>query len=79
MTRYIIVLEVEDGFYREFAEQGTINDVLLEQLKLDLQDQLDEYDFQQLIMQMISPEEQGEQLAFVPRKNSGESAFRRFF
>jgi hypothetical protein len=75
MARYIIILEVEDAFYRDFAEQGMINDFLLEQLKLDLQDQIDEYDFQQLMMQMVSPEGRGKQVAFVPKKNPEEAAF----
>ena len=41
MSRYILTLEVEDAFYREFSEQGATENTLLEQLKLDIQDQVD--------------------------------------
>ena len=44
MARYILVYEIENGFYEEFAQQGMTGETLLEQLKLDIQDQIDDYD-----------------------------------
>ena len=37
MACYIILLEIEDAFYRESHEQGVVRDTLLEELKGDIQ------------------------------------------
>lgn len=77
MSRYILTLEIEDAFYQEFSEQGATEDKLLEQLKLDIQDQVDEIDLQQLITRMVSSERQEDTVVFTPRKNSeGEHVLR---
>ena len=70
MSRYILTLEIEDAFYREFSEQGATEDKLLEQLKLDIQDQVDEFDLQRLITRMMSSESKEDIVSFAPKKNN---------
>ncbi len=78
MSRYLMILEIEDVFYQEYSEQGTTRDELLEQLKLDIQDQLDEYDFRRLITQMISPKNQEDTIVFAPKKLFEENVLSQF-
>jgi len=73
-----MILEIEDVFYQEYSEQGTTRDELLEQLKLDIQDQLDEYDFRRLITQMISPKNQEDTIVFAPKKLFEENVLSQF-
>ena len=77
MSRYILTLEIEDAFYQEFSKQGATIDKLLEQLKLDIQDQVDEFDLQRLMTRMVSSKHQEDTVVFAPRKNSeGEHVLR---
>lgn len=73
MSRYIMILEIEDAFYQEFHEQGTTKDKLLEELKGDIEDQLDEYDFRRLMTHMVSSESQRDAVIFAPKKSSEKS------
>ncbi len=70
MAQYIITLKIEDAFYQEFSEQGTTCDTLLEQLQLDIQDQLDEYDLQRLMSCMVSTESNENMASLAPKKSS---------
>ncbi len=54
MARYILSLSIESEFYREFHENGHLEEELLEQLKGDIEDQVSEYNLPQLIKRMIS-------------------------
>ncbi len=68
MARYILTLEIEDAFYQEFHEQGAAKDALLEQLKLDIQDQVDEFDLERVILEMVSSENHENVVMFAPKK-----------
>lgn len=54
MARYILTFEIDDAFYKEFSEHGATHEALLEQLGLDVEDQLAEYDLKGLMTEMIS-------------------------
>ena len=69
MSRYILTLEIEDAFYREFSKQGATTETLFEQLTLDIQDQVDTFDLHQLLTHMVSSECQEDTVVFVPKKN----------
>jgi len=68
MARYILTFEIDDAFYQEFREDGATPDALLEQLRLDLEDQLDEYDLQQLLPDIVSAHKQQNLVILVPKK-----------
>jgi len=71
MRRYLLTLELEDAFYQEYAAQGVGQDALLAQLKLDLEDQLDEYDLPRVLTRMIAAPHQDNLVVVLP-KNKGE-------
>jgi hypothetical protein len=68
MAQYIIILKVEDAFYREFSEQGAKEEALMEQLKLDLQDQIDEYDLSRLMRCMVSSDSPNNMIIWAEKK-----------
>lgn len=72
MAEYVITLRIEDAFYQEFHEQGAVKDELLRQLKLDIQDQLDEYDLPRLLTCMVSSENHENVLVLTPKKRESE-------
>jgi len=74
MAHYILALNIDDAFYQEFAAQGAATETLLEQLRFDIEDQIAEYDFQQLIADIRSSQNHKNRVIFVPKKN-GESVF----
>ena len=54
MARYLLAVSIESDFYREYHDDGHSNDELLEQLKADIKDQIEEYDLPQLVTRMLS-------------------------
>ncbi len=68
MAEHVMILKIDETFYQEFAEQGAAHEALLEQLKLDIQDQVDDFDLQQLMTRMLSSEYAENMLIFAPKK-----------
>ena len=54
MSRYILTISIDSDFYREHYEDGHSEEELLEQLKGDIDDQVSEYEFPQLVKRMLS-------------------------
>jgi len=69
MRRYLITLEVENGFYQEAKEEGLSTEKLLHELELEIQDQLEEYDLSQLLSGLVSAENQEDAVIVAPRKD----------
>lgn len=69
MARYILAFEIDDAFYREFAEQGATHEALLGQLRLDVEDQFAEYDLKGLMAEMISSSNPHNLVILVPKQD----------
>lgn len=69
MSRYIMLLEIDDAFYQEFSEQGISKNALLEELKLVIQDQIEEYDLEELMTRMLSTDNKGNTFFLAPKKD----------
>lgn len=54
MARYILAVNIESHFYREYHEEGHSDEELLKQLKGDIKDQVAEYNLPQLVKRMLS-------------------------
>lgn len=61
---------IQASLSREFSEKGATEENLLEQLRLDIQDQVDEFDLQRLVTHMMSSESQEDMVSFAPKKNN---------
>lgn len=77
MRRYMMLLEIGDAPYQEFSEQGATGDELLNTLKGEIQDELDEYDLGGLLKCILASDDHKNTVAFVPKKD-GEDDSPRF-
>ncbi len=76
MPQYMMVLEIGDAPYQEFSEQGVTEEELLKELKGEIQDELDEYDLEGLLTQMLSSDNHKNTVAFAPKKDGEEDVTR---
>jgi hypothetical protein len=66
----MMVLEIGDAPYQEFSEQGVPEEKLLSELKGEIQDELDEYDLEGLLKQMLSSDYHKNSIASLQRKKA---------
>ncbi len=72
MSHYMMVLEIGDAPYQEFSEQGVPEKELLNELKGEIQDELEEYDLEGLLQQMLSSGNHKNAVALAPKKEDEE-------
>ncbi len=73
MPQYMMILEIGDAPYQEFSEQGAPEEELLNELKGEIQDELDEYDLEGLLKHMLSSDNHKNSVALAPKKDGEEN------
>ncbi len=76
MKRPMMLLDIGEEYYQEAYEQGATEEELLKELKGEIQDELDEYDLEGLLTQMLSSDNHKNTVAFAPKKDGEEDVTR---